>query len=411
MKISNQLLSLLALGVTVIRPCVTRGIAVSIVLCSLATACTTPYSTPQLSVAWPVNGDTKFKGLLGLATPDEKIVWTHGVCPTGEPWIQHRSDLVQAALGPGTTVSDNGFKSYPMGGASLLVDNRVFHLADNNGPHNLSIYFIVWSNATNDNRNALYYDWNNKYTHASLNLTLKQFFDDCLVDAIAYDGAKGEVIRAAMQLALRDVANDRVGGNDSDGFSVVTESLGSKIMLDSIVELGKQLPFSIAKANTFFMIANQIPLEDQASDTNFGGALRRGGAQKSDLPPAEGATLHRTLKLMRNIRSEYYHNIPTSHGASRQDDIITLVAFSDPNDLLSQDLDYNFVSDDATHIINVTVSNADTYLGYLELPNLAHCGYGGNQKVINMVVTGNPNVGQPVPNGDLNLACGASDAR
>jgi hypothetical protein len=375
-------------------------IAALLSLSVVAAGCSEPYSTPQLSAAWPPNGSTQFTGLLGLATPNEKIVWTHGVCPTDFAWVQNRDALIRAALGPATTVTDNGlFKSYPVGGVPdrLLVYNRLYSI----GSKNLSIYFVIWSNMMDDNRNALSYDWNNQYTHASLNLSLKQFFDQCLVDAVAYDGAKGEMVRNVIQTALKDIVAVPFAGDYNDGFTVVTESLGSKIMFDSIAELDENLPKAIAKVNSFFMIANQIPLEDQASDTSVGIA----GIAKS-LPSSENMTIHRMLKLMRRIRKEHYGE----PGVPGENDIFTIVAFSDPNDLLSQDLNSNFVSDDATHIINVTVSNADTYFGYLELPNLAHCGYGGNQKVINMVITSDPNAGQVVPNSALSLACSASDS-
>jgi hypothetical protein len=57
---------------------------------------------------------------------------------------------------------------------------------------------------------------------------------------------------------------------------------------------------------------------------------------------------------------------------------IQIVAFTDPNDLLSYRLTPEAVGNDGVQMANVIVSNAPTYLGFLERPDTAHCGYAGN---------------------------------
>jgi hypothetical protein len=64
---------------------------------------------------------------------------------------------------------------------------------------------------------------------------------------------------------------------------------------------------------------------------------------------------------------------------------LTVVAFLDPNDLLSFRL---VPGSDRARVVNFVVSNADTYLGYAELPTSAHCNYIRNGYVMHAIVAG-----------------------
>ncbi|MFO1029129.1 MAG: hypothetical protein U1E70_28485 [Acetobacteraceae bacterium] len=370
----------------------------------VGSGCSRPYSSPQVSVVLPPNGSTRFDGLIDLATPDAKIMWTHGVCRTGYAWVRSRTALIMASLGPSASVTDGPTRSYSVDNVPnrLIAYNKIFRQEADGKSRVLSVYFLVWSSMMDRSRLALRYDWENEYKHASLNRTLKRFFDECLVDAVVYLGAKGPKIRSAMQQAIKDAVADPVGGRVTDGLGFVSESLGSKIMADSIVAAAQDLVKHVAKARAFFMIANQIPLEDQADDDDTGPAEGRSGVGGTQLPDRNSSALARMLVKIRAARSEQL----TSR---RPDDKITVVAFSDPNDVLSQDLKSEFVRDPNAHVLNVTVSNAPTYAGWLEMPDAAHCGYGGNQQVINMVVTGSADRGETVPGDVLAFSCIPAD--
>ena len=82
-----------------------RWIAVVGVL--LVAACARPYSDPQIEPTYIPSGmNSTIVGLADQAADGPlKIIWTHGVCPTGVNWAVDRTLLVQAALGPGTTVN------------------------------------------------------------------------------------------------------------------------------------------------------------------------------------------------------------------------------------------------------------------------------------------------------------------
>ena len=62
-----------------------------------------------------------------------------------------------------------------------------------------------------------------------------------------------------------------------------------------------------------------------------------------------------------------------------------MVAFVDPNDLLTFRL---LPKSDHGRVIDFVVSNADTYLGYAEPPDRAHCSYIANGYVMHAVVFG-----------------------
>jgi hypothetical protein len=69
---------------------------------------------------------------------------------------------------------------------------------------------------------------------------------------------------------------------------------------------------------------------------------------------------------------------------------LTMVAFTDPNDLLSYRIVPAHLFGDAKdfRFVNVIVSNDTTYFGYVERPDIAHCGYAWNPHVLAMIANG-----------------------
>jgi hypothetical protein len=64
---------------------------------------------------------------------------------------------------------------------------------------------------------------------------------------------------------------------------------------------------------------------------------------------------------------------------------LTAVSFVDPNDMLAFRL---LPKSGRARVINFVVSNAETYVGYAELPTSAHCNYIRNGYVMHAVVFG-----------------------
>jgi hypothetical protein len=228
------------------------------------------------------------------------------------------------------------------------------------------------------------------YTRATLNGELKTaLMNDCLSDAVVYAGKNGDPIRGAMQQAVCNFlggviatehgisACDLSGAALDRPTAIVTESLGSKFIFDAVRAVwdqGQRAPVRqaglarrLADISTVYLVSNQIPLLDLANPI-----------------PSARSSLARFVALSSGRRAET--KVPP----------LTIVDFSDPNDLLSYRLLPTALDVQAAELVNVTVSNDNTYLGFLERPDKAHCGYAWNRHVIGLIANGY-HAGGPIP--------------
>ena len=116
---------------------------------------------------------------------------------------------------------------------------------------------------------------------------------------------------------------------------------------------------AMASLSSFYMLANQIPL------LNFAGRSVNGTQY---------------LPLEEFVTSAMEKRAPGKGAAA-----LTVVAFVDPDDLLSFRL---IPKSGRARVINFVVSNSDTYLGYAEMPDSAHCNYIRNGYVMHAIVFG-----------------------
>ena len=121
------------------------------------------------------------------------------------------------------------------------------------------------------------------------------------------------------------------------------------------------------------MLSNQVPLLDSAGSVAVNDALE--GA-----PPNIQTSAGDMFGLLSRARGLA---LPASGP-------MTVVAFSDPNDLLSYRIIPARLGEDMKEfrVINVLVSNDTTYFGYVERPDTAHCGYPWNPYVFGMLARG-----------------------
>lgn len=73
---------------------------------------------------------------------------------------------------------------------------------------------------------------------------------------------------------------------------------------------------------------------------------------------------------------------------------LRLVAFTDPNDLLSYTLRPFASASGRLEVVDVLVSNSDTWFGYVEHPMPAHKGYLETDAVLELVANGRGGVGR-----------------
>jgi hypothetical protein len=219
--------------------------------------------------------------------------------------------------------------------------------------------------------------------------------DGAVPDVVLYVGRYKPVIQHAVRQALKrmhkDVA-DRAAGQDYQ-YIFVTWSLGSKIVFDCLADpkitstrpsspaseaLVDEIPVNkiAAKTRAVFMLANQLPL------------LTLG-----DVEPTETsrATPYKSLLSVAHRRQQA--TTEPAGGAAPENPKLAIIAFSDPNDLLSYPLPPWLNSSDDLAFSNVYISVVKKayyipLLGWIYNPEPAHTGYALNDDVVDLILNG-----------------------
>jgi hypothetical protein len=251
---------------------------------------------------------------------------------------------------------------------------------------------LIWSPLTTPLKQQLCYDQTDKSaictgappftaTRARLNARFKDWFvDDCLPDALVYQGRA----RDEMQLRMRDAILRATRDADGDApLVVIAESLGSKILFDTLLRMTEEPAGSpaaqvamheVRRMAWLIMGANQLPLLHMADQQ-----LESGPAAA----PAVPDSLERLLRLKQRGPAAGRRGAPP----------LTLVAFSAPRDVLTFTLPQERYRQAGATVVNVLVSNAPTYLGLVEDPVRAHEDYLDNPDVGSLVACGMPRSG------------------
>jgi hypothetical protein len=354
-------------------------------------ACTTPYRSPVLrpSTAGFAGIDSAF-GPGDGAAPEVDVLLVHGMGTHDQSWVQSDVSVLVRALG----FSWDGNLPPPQtleNGASLYGVNL------QQGPRALRVAAVLWSPITSPAKATLCYDVNevtplcsNKAAfdtdkRARANGYLKsQIMDELLSDVAFYlneDG--GRLIREAVQDAvLRSLSVEgmtlsqvRAGATPTAKANVplfiVSESLGSKIVVDALQAFESSERTAVfaqqtrANVRALFLLANQIPI------------LNLGVRSTTGQPDS-----YRHLKEFARARTA------TRQSTDASTIPLHVVAFSDPNDVLSYQLVSDAIPPEDAIISNVVVSNDCTVLGIYENPDVAHTGYLGTKPVETAIAHG-----------------------
>ena len=363
-------------------------------------ACTQPYTRPILDENGAVPGP--FSGIDSLLSSDlpGRVLWVHGMCPHHPDWAQDRAQMVLSELGAGAALDqpinyDPAHPNPPGTDERAYTIDRTFTVP---GKGKIEVDFSMWSNlvdpyiANIQKPDGMHTDpLKGKLTRASLNATLEDVvMDQCLVDAVVYSGPNG----APIKQALRGHVCKALGGTGGETgpceipenqaapkVAFVSESIGSKFLFDAIRGLWSdanaagaqprhrsELSRRLARVAMVYMAANQIPILDQAT-------------QPAHPDPAAPSDSVRGLtSLLRENRQAFR--------AEAVREPLLVVAFQDPNDMLSYRLLPGIQGPADMRFINVTVSNDWSYLGWAERPDTAHCGYRENKSVSRFIIHG-----------------------
>jgi hypothetical protein len=331
-----------------------------------------------------VVGSPPFKGLADLVDDGGAldVVLVHGMCTHDEGWAHDAIDLllgaIDANLRPAAPRPEVGVaRAVP----EILVVKREHVVAG----RTLRFTALVWSSLTTPLKRQLDFDRTGSPSNcavdtecrphrATVNGALKdRLLNDCLADALIYQGAS----RWAMQRAMVDALSQALAGAEPDApLVLVSDSLGSKLVFDalaSMLEGGSTAAARTAAASAsarlaqVFMNANQLPILGLAEQDLFQPLAAAG-----EVSAAPVDSLQRYLQ-QRERFSE-----------------LMIVAFTDPNDLLSYRLMPSRYASGNVRIADILVSNDRTYFGWLERPDTAHMDYDTNPRVARLIACGNP---------------------
>lgn len=384
-----------------------RGILTALIL--LATGgCSTQYPKPIFDAS-PDTG-TQFLGVVDQAKAGRPldVVLIHGMCTHDKAWAHGAVARLYSSLGGDGALVNLQFASVSKTKVELYQQTLQTAFGE------LRVNAIVWSPLTTPLKKQLCYDQSNRsgyctevdtpkpypYIRATLNRTLKDtILNDCLSDALAYQGLARDEISSQMQSAVLQALATSGGSksvDDSDSMVrriaqadsqtplvVISESLGSKVIFDAIYKLTRSgdSDTRAAGVRTFdrisqiFMGANQLPIL-ALSDQHLDGSL--GISRNAERFPEDAIG---ALFRARALR--------TRAGTALKSP--SVVAFTDPNDLLSYVLAASPHRDRQNYpVIDVVISNDLTYFGIAELPTTAHLGYQENTWVNRLIACGNP---------------------
>lgn len=413
----------------------------------LLTACAQAYDPPAVfdetfadssnsASEAPSQGFAGLADLAQLAAPAGgpslplRVLWTHGMCspPDGtdpkDPyvWWQVRTNNLIAAW-PGLRLSGSQPVTEKLpSGSQLIKQTLSVPGRDAGSRRTVELWFFDWSPITMpfkprklgdiEARNASAYT----YSRASLNNTLKQkLIKDCFADVVVYLGKTGDPVRSDAQIALCEMLDGRfdpeIGCSGASGLrytAMVSESLGSTILFDAFRSL--RLDYVAAREHAIAQLAANAPAERaalartkkanaalsayRASLTSANAAEARARENSAGVSTAMGSLtsffmLANQIPLLafaddRSLE-EFVKGVTARSSPTVGAAALTVVAFLDPNDLLSFRL---VPSSNRAHVVNFVVSNDDSYFGYVELPDRAHCNYIRNGYVMHAIVAG-----------------------
>jgi hypothetical protein len=297
-----------------------------------------------------------------------------------------------------------------------LGNLRVTHLLNEQNGHELTFYELTWSGITRQEKALLNFDTSGEYDfrRAKINGMLKKFSNDTGPDPIIYLGQSRVPILAAYAqsfcwmttqnwedlpgsgkhacMGLNDTHADRIA---KDNYVIISHSLGSRIVMDGTqriasllaapekhfssdqqaqINLSKKAIAALqSKRIPFFMLSNQLPM------LQLGRELPEVAGQEASYCDPKGANYKKRMLSETGI-----------------------IAFSDPNDLLSYGIPPGFAekyidSRLCAKITNVNINIAKVMdaFGMADLANPmeAHVGYDQDDRVIAMIAKGIGNPG------------------
>lgn len=422
----------------------------------LLIGCATPYSTPEVVVdnysckinnCDPNNRKIRAIGMLEVLNRDQEnedqknidknidVILVHGMGTHDEEWVERTNNMLLQALG-----SDQKSKKLNSKDGKSFGNTKLYQQTFDIKGKKLWTHSIVWSGETIPYKEKLCYDRDddrtkpdakyctdpkktNRYIRASFNQDGKnKLMNDSLSDALIYVGPARHDIRKHIGDAIIAAAGARSENQTLEANQVqaeaetaplfiISESLGSKMLFDALIKLQREKSERVtektyARITQVFMGANQIPILSLATqkptgENNIEASKNSCDSTKIDVedPLSE---LEKMFKKERHQRL-FNNNVNTRKVDQDPSGSSYIVAFTDPNDLLSYPLNGSAVANEGgSNKVDVLVSNDNTYflrtidwfglfgVNELEHPLNAHMGYRDNSAVLKIIACGIP---------------------
>lgn len=367
-------------------------------------SCTVPFDPAIIEPR-----DVSFNGIHPSSMGEEEstVVMIHGMCHTDINWFRKRggaiADEFNMKIDLDTRKSDKEMLVEEISngiigrGNGTLVKAYKMTLYDDR--YKINLYGIIYSEATK--KNKIKYLCNDvksespaestickktKYTRerAVFNNTIKnKLLNDCLADAIIYLGETGLNIQAGVKLALAKINDDHDKQSRPHPIIIISSSLGSKILRDALLcksdersNKGLQL---MAKTTHVFLSANQNPLLNLGNHHKCEEKITVDYLETEIEQKGDFSDVTVLLNKLRGLDLDGFETL-------RDKTPLVVVSFTDPNDLLSYEINKgNYV---AKKVANVIVSNGYTWVSAIENPLQAHTGYLENNQVFDLVACG-----------------------
>jgi hypothetical protein len=284
-----------------------------------------------------------------------------------------------------------------------LANLRIIDMRDPDASRKLIFYELTWSEITAERKRVLDFDTSGEYAHrrASFNNAMKTFLNDVSPDAMIYMTERPNLILAATRQAIcwmlagdealeTDGRQSQVCGistlsslNGLRKYNMVfiSHSLGSRIIMDALGEVLDTLSHAQTVADYSALVADLqekeiavFMLSNQLASLQIG------------LPAPN---------VFGQIDS--YCRVDGEHYAQRAFKKLNIVAFNDPNDLLSYSIPQDFVDRyldsrlcPVVTNIHINVANPISAFG-IEVVNpiSAHGNYNADERVIELISRGN----------------------
>ena len=338
----------------------------------------------------------------GLKKKDQtmKVLMVHGIGPHLPGYSAPLTAKLMRALG--LEIREERHKEFilrkPKLGDGPLGTVRVSRFMNQEQTRELLFYELTWSKIAEQEKKVLDYDASQEqdFRRAGVNSIMKHFVNSHIPDTLIYLGPNQVKIRTSVRQALCWMtsgdwddyepftdktcdlrSNERIKEIVNDDYVIIGHSLGSRIAMDTLqwaVELMDNQESSVGKRAfqkkdfTIYMLANQLPLMELGQEP----VKTRG--QIPSYCQADGAKY-----------------------ADRGLNKLSIVAFSDPNDILSYTVPPTFADNYLNSrlcpkVTNVVLNIAFpiSLLGITDFadPVTAHSGYDRDDRVIGIMTHG-----------------------